>query len=155
MSKRRNRRLAIAINAHDYDAVKHILSVEFPLSYAVTEALGYGDSFDCRILSLLIQAGLDVNAVIEGHETFLMQAASRGELDAVKLLIEAGADPNIRDDDGGFALDYAGTSRNKELFIYLASRTSAELRAISANWLSSWYGRVLDSIANSGTSSEM
>ena len=155
MSKKRNEQLAVAVSTYDYDAVKRILSIEFPLSYAVTEALGYSDGFDCRILALLIQVGLDVNAVIEEHETFLMQAAARGELDAVRLLIEAGADPNLRDADGGFALANAGISRNKKAFMYLASRTSAELRDIAANWLPSWYGRALDSIVDSGTSSEM
>ena len=60
------------------------------------------------------------------HErTALMCAAQMGRLDMVKLLIEAGADPQIKDRDGKTALDLARQTTGKDDVIkYLYTITS-------------------------------
>lgn len=44
------------------------------------------------------------NHFFQHGQTALMLAVSHGRLDMVKLLLEAGADPNIQDTDGSTAL---------------------------------------------------
>jgi hypothetical protein len=67
-------------------------------------AAGAGDA--ARIESLLA-AGADVNATLEGGDTALIRATSKGRLHVVQVLIEAGADPNVERDDGFTALGMA------------------------------------------------
>ena len=49
----------------------------------------------------------EVNAVDSGGETALIWAARRGDSMAIKLLIKANADPNIKNERGRTALSYA------------------------------------------------
>ena len=59
----------------------------------------------------------DVNQHHESAPTPLMQAALKGDADAVKALIEAGADVNAEDNDGNTALDVAKTDEVKEVLL--------------------------------------
>lgn len=65
---------------------------------------------------LLLSLGTDVNAVSSGGSTPLIIAASRDQhdiaklYDITKLLLEAGADPNIRGNKGMTALRWAVTN---------------------------------------------
>eukprot|EP00757_Euglenozoa_sp_SAG-D1_P023949 gene23949-10075_t len=47
-----------------------------------------------RIIRMLIQAGVDINSMIEG-ETCLMTACRKGQLSAIELLLQAGADASV------------------------------------------------------------
>jgi len=70
------------------------------------------DSETRPILNLLLKAGGNIDQrTSEGHGQFtpLMYAAARGENECVKLLMEAGADVNARDEHGNTALMYAIT----------------------------------------------
>jgi ankyrin repeat protein len=71
----------------------------------VREAMESGDTYRVRKLLQLdvewkdetarrLHRALTVNARDESGRTYLMHAASRGDLDMVRLLVEAGADPN-------------------------------------------------------------
>lgn len=72
------------------------------------------------VTKLLIASGADVNAVIENknspNSTYLIEAARKENLGAVKLLVQAKADVNGRDGDSNTALhilstrEYANTS---------------------------------------------
>ncbi len=53
-----------------------------------------------EVARLLINAGADINRKCEHGRTALQMAAAWGHLDIVQLLIENGADPTIRDDEG-------------------------------------------------------
>src|SRR5262245_19933352 len=53
-----------------------------------------------EVARLLITAGAEINRRCEHGRTALQMAAAWGHLDVVMLLIENGADPTIRDDEG-------------------------------------------------------
>jgi hypothetical protein len=65
---------------------------------ALTAAAFYGQA---HILAFLIDLGVDVNAYsspgFHSHATALHEAVDSGSLDAVKVLVEAGADLGVRD----------------------------------------------------------
>src|SRR6185436_5834727 len=53
-----------------------------------------------EVARLSINAGADINRKCEHGRTALQMAAAWGHLNVVQLLIENGADPTIRDDEG-------------------------------------------------------
>lgn len=84
-----------------------------PLHYAATNG-------HLEIMQLLLDENAYIDAESPNGTTPLMMAAHYGSSAAVKLLVEAGADPNIRNQLGLTAIDFA----------YRASRTeSAEMIA--------------------------
>ena len=55
------------------------------------------------------------------HFTALMFAASEGQFEVVKLLIEYGADPTLKDIDGDTAEDFAQQNNHEEVAQYLSN----------------------------------
>lgn len=81
------------------------------------------------ILLALISAGIDVNQQLkEDEERVLMYVAGKGNIRAVKALVEAGADVNAVSRIGDFALLNAAWGGHQEVFDYLAPLTSPKLR---------------------------
>jgi ankyrin repeat protein len=77
----------------------------FPvLSYA---AAGSAAKVSPEILSLLIDAGADVNGRSWKGKTALMEAAYAGSMKSFQALMAAGADIALKDDDGFTALHHA------------------------------------------------
>ena len=68
-----------------------------------------------RIADLLVRRGAEVNHVYEGTLTPLVVAASHGDLDLVRLLLDHGADPNLGAMEGKSALDIAKEKGNREI----------------------------------------
>ena len=60
-----------------------------------------------KIVSLLVEAGANVNAAADLGKTALHFAASTGALACVKVLLAAGADINVRSNSGLTPFDYA------------------------------------------------
>ena len=60
-----------------------------------------------EIARLLIDAGAEIDRQCEHGRTALQMAAAWGHLDVVQLLIEHGADPTIRDDEGMTPSEFA------------------------------------------------
>ena len=68
-------------------------------------------TFRCtEVLQAIISHGLDVNATNKGNVTALMIACEKGNKDAMNVLLNAGADPDIADIDGDACLQYAARS---------------------------------------------
>jgi ankyrin repeat protein len=64
-------------------------------------------------MQTLFDAGTDINAVDDKNSTALMLAASRGEDDIVRFLLDLGADVNIRSKVLGTAIEAARATREK------------------------------------------
>lgn len=67
----------------------------------------------------LVAGGRDVNEAI-GGKTPLYLAAEHGHLEIVRILVEAGADPNAGDFSGRTPLDSATENGHQEVARYLA-----------------------------------
>ncbi len=59
------------------------------------------------VVQAMIDSGMDINATDDGGRTPLMLAAGGGHLDTVFALLNAGADPALRDNARRAARDYA------------------------------------------------
>lgn len=77
---------------------------------------------------VLLDAGADVNAVQHGGYTALLDAAANGNAGLVDLLLERGADPSARLEDGRGAADLAGAADQPELARRLATSTTTRSR---------------------------
>ncbi|KAH3673027.1 hypothetical protein WICMUC_003940 [Wickerhamomyces mucosus] len=78
-----------------------------PYSEALALASKFGHT---DVANLLIAFGAKIDGPTVKGLTALMQTVGRNHLDTVKLLLEAGADPNKLSKDGKTALDYAKDS---------------------------------------------
>lgn len=64
---------------------------------------------------LHIRRGIEINAIDEKGRSPLILAASKGHIETCRILLEAGADPCIQDNDGNDALTIALNSRMDSL----------------------------------------
>merc|ERR1712228_955378 len=72
----------------------------------------------------------DVNIRASQHgQTALMLAVSHGRLDMLQLLVEAGADLNIRDEDGSSALMCAAEHGQTEIVKFLLAQPDTDIFA--------------------------
>jgi uncharacterized protein len=78
-----------------------------PLHYAST----YGH---LELMNLLLEHYAYIDAASPNESTPLMMAAMYGSASAVKLLLEAGADPMLRNIQGLNALDFANTAKRTD-----------------------------------------
>ena len=87
-----------------------------PLHYAATK--GHLD-----MMRYLIQQGANINAVSPNETTPLMMAARYGTPDAVRLLLDAHADPGMTNQQGMTALDFARSGQRKDAAALLEQKT--------------------------------
>jgi hypothetical protein len=73
-------------------------------------------------MQLLIEQDADLSATDEKGNTPLMIAASSGEVDSVRLLLEAGADAGAQNKVGENAFDVTADKKVEELLIKYGSR---------------------------------
>jgi ankyrin repeat protein len=64
-------------------------------------------SGDAAALAAALDEGLSVDAVLEGGRTLLIEACSWGSVEIVSLLLERGANRDLKDSEGLAAIDYA------------------------------------------------
>jgi hypothetical protein len=69
----------------------------YGLQWDQAHFLTYAELGGTRIVQLFLWAGMDPNASDEMGRTALMKAAGNGHMDAVTALLEAGADPLLKD----------------------------------------------------------
>jgi ankyrin repeat protein len=72
-------------------------------------------------VALLLRHGSDPNHRAKGGFTPVHVAAAFGTPEVLRLLIGAGGDPSIADDDGQSALDYAKIHGNAAVIAYLTA----------------------------------
>ncbi|XP_075700953.1 ankyrin repeat domain-containing protein 63 [Rhinoderma darwinii] len=72
-----------------------------------------------RFVRLLLDKGADVNGQDEAGRTALSLACELGHLDAVKLLVQHSANPEIPDRDGNRALMYAASCGHSAELLFL------------------------------------
>jgi len=89
------------------------------LDRALVEAAQSGDLAD---MTELLNAGANVNAVVDGDGTPLIVAASRGSIPAVQLLLERGADVNLPATGDGNPLIAAAARGRLEIVDLLLKR---------------------------------
>ena len=121
-----SQRLIEAVEAKNYEGVQqHLKNGEdvnktndkgqFPLWNAVWNE-------DTKMVALLLKGGADPKQTFKGKDaqsTCLEIAAQEGFLDIVKLLVESGANINIQDKEGDFALGEAAKGGFIEVASYL------------------------------------
>lgn len=78
-----------------------------PLHYAATHS-------HLEIMRMLLDKHAYIDAASPNGSTPLMMAAMYGNVSAVKLLLEAGADPTLKNDLGLSAIDFAQQVRNTD-----------------------------------------
>jgi ankyrin repeat protein len=72
-----------------------------------------------EILTLLLAAGIDIDALAPNGQTALMLAAKRGHLETVKILVANKAKLDIEDSDEGTALAMAKKTNQAEVAQFL------------------------------------
>jgi ankyrin repeat protein len=124
------RPLGCAVADGNLEIVKTLLAAgAYPHGFFLLQVEPASDRNTLDIMSSLIAAGIDLNFPLEEADTILMKAAGRGELDFVKLLVEAGADVDRTNQLGESALLFSAITGWQEVYEYLAPLTSPELRA--------------------------
>lgn len=83
----------------DQDALTIVVAADPAIALSDAVMMGAVESGNCDLVRWLIANGANVNArcADQSRQTALHNAAWRGDLDMVKLLVEAGADRHLRD----------------------------------------------------------
>lgn len=68
----------------------------------------------------------NIDDIFQHSQTALMLAVSHGNLDMVQMLIEAGADINIQDDDGSTSLMCAAEHGHIDIVKYLLAQPDCD-----------------------------
>jgi ankyrin repeat protein len=82
-----------------------------------------------KLIELLIKEGADVNTVNDYGTSPFWNCARNGEAGLCKFLVERGADPSIRRNDGGTALHAAAQSVHVDVFRYLVEDCGLDINA--------------------------
>jgi len=100
--------LMIASYMANKPAVAALLDKDVEVNKTGWTALHYAATAgDCGIIKLLLDKSAYIDAESPNKTTPLMMAARTGQMAAVKLLIEAGADVSLKNDQGMTAADFA------------------------------------------------
>jgi uncharacterized protein len=89
---------------------------------------------DTMAITAFIDAGINVNAqnAADGR-TALISAAARGDLEVVKLLLQSGADPNVKDKENYTALFHAIEAMYPEVERVILDQPNLDLNARGLN----------------------
>lgn len=127
-------------SAEGRDMVRHLIEagadVNQPNAFGVSPFVGTCGSGDVELLKLMIDHGALVNDVFpnrtstkDAGRTCLHRAVTAGDADAVTLLVEHGADPELMDAAGTTPRSLAEEAERTDLLDALASGTSSSPRS--------------------------
>jgi hypothetical protein len=126
----------LGIKSHDTNPTGEMIKIiaEWILSYSEDLDRSYGEQLglDAKI-QFLVEKGSDVNAPRYGGTTSLHLAAKQGNLEAVYLLIEKGANPDAKDSEKKTPADLAHENGHFEVHAFLVSRDYSELEEAIKN----------------------
>jgi len=89
---------------------------------------------DLMAITAFVDSGIDINARSESDgRTVLINAAARGDLNVVKLLLERGADVNVADNGGYTALHHAIEARYDDVSELLLNHPKLDPNARGLN----------------------
>ena len=122
-----------AVKGGNHELVEYLLKEGFSPNEMNKEtkawAIHYANrTCNPKIIDLLIESKADLKVVNAQQQTALHAAASQGCFPSVALLLDAGIDPNLKDNENKLAKDYVNLNRNsrqKELAFYLEKKTRA------------------------------
>ena len=95
-----------------------VLRLGSPKAFALHGAVSSGNA---ELVRYVLDGAPDVNAK-DGWARTALHEAMFGGVEIATLLLDAGADPNVPDDDGSTAIFYAVSQENAELLRLLVSR---------------------------------
>ena len=112
MNKDKETPLLIANRGGSLDFINILLNAGADPNIVSTEGnaflhIAVLDGFSSEILQAAIDHGADVNATNRNSETALMVASEKVHIEAFKILLNAGADPNIKDASGAACIHKA------------------------------------------------
>jgi ankyrin repeat protein len=81
----------------------------------VSQLVDAASSGDIRTLQELVDSGTPVNGLDQNGRAALNEAAWNGKTEAVKLLLDKGANPNIRKADGASPADLAAGQKHQDI----------------------------------------
>jgi ankyrin repeat protein len=84
-----------------------------------------------EIMTMLLDAVADINAVDGYYRTACRVAIWNNQFDALKLLVERGADLNVADVKGGSLLSMVAQSKKNEQFVILLLDAGAPIDGLS------------------------
>jgi len=112
--------LNVACRNDNYEIVEMLLDLGAELN-AISEDRGYTAVMDAiwrgneKITKYLISKGADLNTINKEGQTNLILAVGADRLNLVKLLVENGADPDVKDMMGMSAYNYATLFRKEKM----------------------------------------
>lgn len=108
--------LMVASYTGNLPAVVALLEKDAEVNKPGWTALHYAAAIgDCEIIRLLLDKSAYIDAESPNKTTPIMMAARTGQVAAVKLLMEAGADLSLKNEQGLSATDFAANNEYPEL----------------------------------------
>ncbi len=105
---------------------------------------------DVKITEMLLKHESKVNFTSKDGTTPLMAVAKTGRLDIAKVLLQHGANPNLKDAKGKTALNYAAENRNHNIVLELIDTQVIKIAdkdtALSASMASAAYAKDLNTV---------
>jgi len=122
--------LMLAAHRNDAAGVRQNVADGAEINARDTEgwtALKYAiDAHQLKTASALIELGADINLASSSGRTPLMSAAAKSLPDAVHLLLDAGANPSLKNEMGESAADLAGRNLGALAIRDMLSKAEAE-----------------------------
>lgn len=135
LSKPGNRGMTLlwfAIQSKNFEAIKVLVKLGVNPETQVAQGIGSAIDYallnpDLRFLTAMLDGGLSKDHQDSDKSPLLQRAITNGTAEQVHLLVERGADVNLKDSIGGTALHTAVNTMQPDLGIYLVTHGASPL----------------------------